>query len=116
MVVENSVPGNGEVSLGALVARTKYDLTAVIVQERGVYTMIEPNSGVDLGNRRTHVVPRKTALHYDSRRYCQTSHHISWTKYRLVAKRRDVMEMVAYSSRTTGGEAWCEREDEKLFV
>ena len=116
MVVENSVPGNGEVSPGALVARTKYDLTAVIVQERGVYTMIEPNLGVDLGNRRTHAVPGKTALHYHPRRYCQTNHHISWRKYRLVPKRRDVMEIVAYSSRTTGGEAWSKREDEKLFV
>ena len=80
VVVKNSGPGNGEVSLGALVARTKYDLTAVIVQERGVYTMIEPNSGVDLGNRSTHAVPRETVLHYDPRRYCQTIHHISWTK------------------------------------
>ena len=97
-------------------ARTKYDLTAVVVQERGVYTMIEPNLRVDLGNRSTHAVHGMTALHYDLRRYCQTTHHISWRKYRLVAKRRDVMEMVAYSSRTTGGEVWCECEDEKLFV
>ena len=69
VLIENGVPGNsGPVSLDVLVARTKYDLTAVIVRERGVYTMNEPNFVIDIRNRSTHAVLREIPLHYDPRR------------------------------------------------
>ena len=99
----------------ALVEKAKYDLTAVI-QERTVYTILEQNSRVDLRNRSAYAVPRRTVLHYHLGQWQQTIRYIFRRKYVLVERRWDVVETVAYSSCTAGGETCCECEEEKLFV
>ena len=74
VLLANSLPGDRELVNQGSCERAKHNPTAVIVQERTVYTIIEPNLGVDPRKSRTHVVPRRTVLHYHLGLWKKTNH------------------------------------------